>query len=308
MNAKSVTATLIKLALTLAILYFLYRQVAQQWPAIKAHDWHIHWGWLTLSVAAGLLTFFILSTIWQRIMIGLGHRLSLGKAFRIFYLSNLGKYIPGRVWQWFGILYLTNKEGIPPERAGVSFVLVELFALPASFLVFVLCAQLEPRVLVDQVAILGSKSAYFMTAGMLAVSAAVVWWPNKILSIGNAILRKLKRPQVDLTLDKKVALKIFLSYCLAWFCFGGAFWLFVRALSSEVGFSLIAAVGVFNAAYQIGYLAIFAPGGIGPRELVMGVMLTPFFGPIAPAVAVAARLWSLIIEAIAALLALRIRK
>ena len=40
----------------------------------------------------------------------------------------------------------------------------------------------------------------------------------------------------------------------------------------------------------------------------MGTMLTPFVGPIGPAIAIAARIWAIIIEAFAALIALCIRK
>ena len=48
----------------------------------------------------------------------------------------------------------------------------------------------------------------------------------------------------------------------------------------------IASIGIFCLAYQVGYLTLFAPGGFGPRELVMGALLTPYFGPIAPAIAI----------------------
>jgi len=308
MKTKRITLNLLKLALTLVILYFLYRQVAHHWQEIKEYEWQIRWGWLVLSVVVAVGTFFILSSIWRRIIAGFGHRLSVTKAFRIFYLSNLGRYLPGKVWQLFGILYLSQREGIPPERAGASFVLVQLFVIPASLLVFALAALVDPNVLVDEVALLGNTSAYLIATAMVAISLAIVLWPQKVLWVGNAVLRKLKRPQAVLVLDKKVALVIFTGYCVAWCCYGTAFWLFIRALTDGEGFSLIAAIAIFNAAYQIGYLALFAPGGFGPRELVMGVMLAPFFGPIAPAVAVVARLWSILIESLAAMVALAIGK
>jgi uncharacterized membrane protein YbhN (UPF0104 family) len=57
----------------------------------------------------------------------------------------------------------------------------------------------------------------------------------------------------------------------------------------------------------VGYLLLFAPGGFGPRELVLGTLLMPFIGPIAPAVAIIARLWSMLIETIAALIAVKIK-
>jgi uncharacterized membrane protein YbhN (UPF0104 family) len=290
------------------ILFFVVRQFAHHWQEIRQYDWQINWNYLILSVIAGIATFFAFSSIWRKIMVGFGHRLSQTKAFRIFYLSNLGRYIPGKIWQLFGILYLTKQAGIPPERAGASFILVQLFAIPASFLVVVITMLIEPKVLVDQVAVMGHKSAVIIAAVMVALSLVIILWPQKVLAIGNAILRRLKRPQATLTLDKKVALGIFVGYCLAWTLYGVAFWLFIRAVTENTGVSLIAAVGVFNAAYQIGYLALFAPGGFGPRELVMGVMLMPFVGPIAPAVAILARLWSIVVESIAAAIALGIQK
>ncbi|NMC43979.1 MAG: UPF0104 family protein, partial [candidate division Zixibacteria bacterium] len=58
----------------------------------------------------------------------------------------------------------------------------------------------------------------------------------------------------------------------------------------------------------IGYLAIFAPGGIGPREAVMTLLLAPFFGPaVAAALSLASRLWLIVVEAVAALIALKIK-
>ncbi len=290
------------------ILFFVIRQIAHHWQEIQKYDWQTNWSYLILSVIVGIGVFFAFSSIWQKIMVGFGHRLSQKKAFRIFYLSNLGRYIPGKIWQLLGMLYLTKQAGISPESAGASFVLIELYAIPASFLVAVMAMLIEPKVLVDQVAVMGHKSAVIIAAVMVALSLVLILWPQKVLAIGNVILRKLKRPQATLTLDKKVALGIFVGYCLAWTLYGVAFWLFIRAVTENTGVSLIAAVGVFNAAYQIGYVAVFAPGGFGPRELVMGVMLTPFVGPIAPAVAILARVWSIVVESIAAMIALGVRK
>ena len=173
---------------------------------------------------------------------------------------------------------------------------------------FILASQYEPRVLVDQVAIFGERSAYLMTALMLLVAAAIIIFPARIIAVGNLLLRKLKRPEVSFHPDKKVALAVFLGYSVAWIGYGLAFWLFVRAVVPDTDLGLIAAVGIFNAAYQIGYLALFAPGGFGPRELILQVMLVPFVGPIAPALAVMARLWAIVLEGIAALAALLVRK
>jgi len=308
MTIKKALIALLKISLTLVVVYFLYRQVVAHWDDIKDYQWTVDWGMFLLSCLAGLITFVIMASNWQRLIAGFGHRLPLRKAFRIFYLSDLGRYIPGRIWPLLGILYLTKKEGIPPEQATASFVLVQMFAIPASLLQFVVAIQFEPRILVDQVAVLGEGGTYLLTALMLLFAAVIVLWPQRLLRLTNALLRRLSRKEVTFALDKKVALRLFVGYSLGWLCYGIAFFLFVRSVMPDSNLTAVAAVGIFNAAYQIGYLALFAPGGFGPREVVMGFMLTPFLGPLAVALPVLARLWSVLIEVTAALIALAIRK
>jgi len=221
----------------------------------------------------------------------------------------MGRYIPGKLWQFFGMIYMTRKEGIPPEQAASSVVLIQLFAIPSSFLVFVICSQLEPRVLVDQIALMGDNSAILMTIAMLTACAVMVMWPQKVLAMGNMLLKRFGREPVVFRLDKRVALLILVGYCLAWIGYGLAFWLFLQAVMVNPTVGPIASIAIFNAAYQIGYLVLFAPGGFGPRELAMGVLLTPFAGAaLAPALAIIARLWAILVELIAAAIALSIRK
>jgi uncharacterized membrane protein YbhN (UPF0104 family) len=73
--------------------------------------------------------------------------------------------------------------------------------------------------------------------------------------------------------------------------------------SSEL--SLIQATGVFAAGYIVGLLALFAPGGVGVRELVYVALLAPVVGSGgALALSIAARLLLTTTEAIAAVVVL----
>ena len=107
---------------------------------------------------------------------------------------------------------------------------------------------------------------------------------------------------------KGFALFAFAGYVLGWTCFGLAYWLFLKSVLGDAAPSVLASIGLYNIAYQIGYLALFAPGGLGPRELVMGELLKPFVGPVGPTLAVVARLWSVLIDTSSALIALCIRR
>lgn len=298
----------LKVALTVIIIYFVYRQVATNWAAIRAHEWAFHWGYLLLSIAAGIITFVLLSALWGVIIAGFGHRLRVSESYRVFYLSNLGRYIPGKVWQLFGILYLAGRKGIPPARATISFVAVQLFAIPASFLVFAVMAGFRPALLEKITAALGMDVIYVFVAVMIALSLAIMLFPEPIFSLTDRILRRFKWGELPFRMKRRTAIGLYLGYVVAWTCYGFAFWCFLRGVSGSGEVGVVAAIGCFNGAYQIGYLALFAPGGIGPRELILGLLLGPFLGPLAPAVAVLARIWSIVLEGLAALIALGVGK
>ena len=300
--------TALKITLMLVIFYFLYHQVVSNWDQIADYEWHVDYRLALAAIAVALVALMVIASNWQRLIGAFGYDISLRRAFRVFYLSDLGRYIPGKIWTLVGFVYLGRQEGIPPEEITASFVVSQLFLIPAAFLVFALSVQYDSRLLVDQVAFLGEYSAYALTGIMFLMAAAVILYPQRVLALVNLILKRLGRPGIVFKLDKKVALQLFLRYLLGWFLYGSAFYLFVRAVAPDSGLGLIAASGIFAASYQVGYLSLFAPGGLGPRELVMGYMLEPYVGPLAPVVAIGARLWVMIIEVTAAAIALAIRK
>ena len=299
---------LLKLALTAVVLYFVGRQVWHHWDSVETFNWQFNFWYLIPSILAAHVGLVLFAASWRRIISGFGHHISVPMAYKIFNLSNLGRYIPGKVWQVFGMLYLAKKEGIPGEQAGASFVLFQLFTIPASLLVYVAAAQLEPSLLIDNFAIMGKNTAYLIGAIALAGCAVLVFYPQPFLALANWGLKKVGRPAATFVLDKRVALAAFAGYFLGWTSFGVAYWLFLKSILGDAAPTALASIGLYNIAYQIGYLALFAPGGLGPRELIMGELLKPFVGPLGPTLAVLARLWSVLVDTSSALAALCIRK
>jgi uncharacterized membrane protein YbhN (UPF0104 family) len=74
---------------------------------------------------------------------------------------------------------------------------------------------------------------------------------------------------------------------LAWLLYGVSLWLLARGLLPDAGLGLADAIGVFAASYIAGLLFLLAPGGLGVRESVMVLMLSPGVG-LANALALAA--------------------
>jgi len=298
----------LKLVLTGVVAYYVARQVWTNWDQVRGFDWRFDVTYLALSLVCAMVGLVVFSAAWVKIISAFGHKLSQPAGFRILNLSNLGRYIPGKIWQVFGMLYYARQKNIAEEEAVASFVIAELFTIPASLLVWVIAAQFEPALLIDKFKIMGPGSAF--TAGFLGLLGCIllVFYPRPFLRLANAVLKKLGRPMTTFVLDKSVALQAFVGYFSGWLLFGLAFWLFLVSVLADRAPSVVVCIGLYNIAYQVGYLAIFAPSGLGPRELVMGLLLQPFVGPIAPALAVVARLWSIVVDISAALMAFGIRR
>jgi uncharacterized membrane protein YbhN (UPF0104 family) len=95
----------------------------------------------------------------------------------------------------------------------------------------------------------------------------------------------------------------------AWVGYGVAFDLLLDGIVPNTEVPLILSIGVFAAGYIAGFLALFAPGGLGVRELVYIALLTPSIGAgAAVAVSVASRLLLTGTELVAALAGLTLSR
>ena len=96
---------------------------------------------------------------------------------------------------------------------------------------------------------------------------------------------------------------------LSWATYGAALWMLARGLLADAAaLPLTTAIGGFTLGYILGLLALFAPGGVGVRELVLIGLLAPSLGTGgAVAVSVASRVLLTLTEAMAALITLPLR-
>jgi uncharacterized membrane protein YbhN (UPF0104 family) len=273
-------------ALTLTVCYFVAHAVYHQWDAIRAFQWHLQAGWLLLSAGLAWLDSVLLVQLW-RILLGIvsGRRIRLGSAYRISVLANLGKYIPGKVWSVMGMVYLLKDEGVPTSAALVATALHQAFTIiPGAVLISVVLGA----------GVWGHLPAAAIIVG-LAVSVTILYPPlfSKLLNLG---LRIFRRPTITFRLSFARAFVLFWLYILAWIIYGAAFWAMTLGLGLPPG-PFWPVVAAYGAAYLIGFLALFAPGGLGVREGMLTVLLAPYLPQgLSVAVAVMSRFWMTIIE------------
>ncbi len=304
---KKIISNFIKLALTAAVAYFLWGQISQNWEEVVQFEWQLNPGLLALSVGLHLLTFAAFSLVWSWLIGAYGFDVKFRSAFKIGYLANLGRYLPGKIWPVFGMAYIAKQVDIDERASVTSWAVALVYAIASSFAVCASIAAIYPE-LIDIVAKLVPRSVTLVGLSLVAlVSLLLMLYPKIVSRLVNVGLRALRREQLDFDINRRTSIRVFFGYAGCWLLYGLSFWTFLQSINAGASIPIHVGIMSFILSYQIGYFAFFAPGGIGVRELALTYSLGPFIGPLAGGVAVAGRLWNIAVEIIAALVALKIK-
>jgi len=278
--------------LVTAVVFFVYRALTRHWVEFRSLEIDLSFELRAIVLAALTVwaTYLILIEAWRWVILGWGQSLGRPQAARIWLISNLGRYLPGKVWSIAGLAVLASRAGVKSWAATGSAVAMQALAVGTGVGVVAVAAPQTASPL--QLALAGTIAVVFV---WLLVSPALV---SRVVSV--------VWPQTEFRpLDLRAAMSAGLVTVLAWIAYGVAFWLLANGLFVDHALDVRSAIGVFAAGYIVGLLAIFAPGGVGVREAVLVALLTPRIGPgEALALAVASRLLLTLCEVVAALAAL----
>ena len=262
--AKPWLKRLTGLAITAAIFYWMLRPAARNWEEVRDRVLDMSWGRFFLASAMfGAFLFAFRATTWRWILLGFGARLPVAAATRIWSLSELARYLPGVIWQVLGRIYLVKPYGIRGSVCSTSQLLELAIFLLANVLLALACLVW-----------FGIKSfdgpARTWLYGAMAIVPVLVFLlhPSVLYRVINRIMGLLGKPAVTDRMGFRE-----LAALLAW-CVVGLLWqsLAIWFLVAEPLHLPLAkwwvVAGAYCLAWVAGFLAVWAPGGIGVRELV----------------------------------------
>jgi hypothetical protein len=278
-----------QLALTFAVTWFILDRVGLDVAALgglEASEWIPDPLLATVASAVLLAGYFLAASVWGLIVRELGGpAIPTGVAVRLFMIANLGRYVPGKFWQIAGLAALAKGRGVPAMTATGAAVLGQGIALVAASAVGMGAFLAGPD----------DFRTWGIVGGVL-VGALVV-----LLSIPSVFARlargwfRLSRTEAQPGLASVHGLRWLGLLLLSWTLQAAAFWVLSRSLGLEG--ALVPIASAFAAAYVLGYVMIFAPAGLGPREGFLILFLTPHFGATSSGmIAVVARLWTTLVE------------
>lgn len=256
------------------------RAIVMNWQSLRAQplELRLSVGWITASVVVVFASYAVLIEAWRRVVLSLGERLAFLPAARIWFLASLGKYIPGKVWAVAGAAVLAQRAGVDPVAAVAGMMVLQALALASGAAVVAITAREAFQVV--------GQGALPIAALIIVVSlaGATMLGSQSILDRVQRVLPSSWPRLRAIPLGQLAA--AFLANVIAWTGYGASLLLLSRGLLPGVELSLSRAVGVFTCAYLIGFVALFAPAGLGPRESVFLLMLAGDMG-LKPAAALA---------------------
>jgi uncharacterized membrane protein YbhN (UPF0104 family) len=271
------------------VLYFAARSLASQWGKVGASLTHIQfgWEWIGLATLLVLVTYTLLIEGWRRVLGAWDSHLPFRHAARIWFLSSLGKYVPGNIWSLTAMGVMARDRGLSAIAAAGSSVIMQMVTLATgTAIVMVTSARL-----LGQPLLVGAVVIVLITV----LLSAPRFLPPLAVWVGTLIGRDIAPPSVPATSIWTAAV----ASTLSWLFYGLAFQLFVRGLLGDAPGEVSSYIAVYTAAFILGFISPIAPAGLGVREFTLTAFMTQLGlakEADAALVAIAARLWVTIVE------------
>ena len=225
---------------------------------------------LVVGAVATTLATLCSMLAWRAVLADLGSPLPYGAAGGVFFLGQLGKYLPGAVWPVVAQMELGKEHGVPRRRSGVAALLVIVMGLTAGGVV---SAVTLPFV--------GELGEHRWVLALPVLGLALLH-----PAVPRLAARLMRREPPERTLSRR-GVAIALGWSVAqWVAYGVGVWAISRNLDGAPGGLLALATGAYALAWAAGFVVLVAPAGAGVREGALVLLLAPAFGS-GPALGVA---------------------
>jgi uncharacterized membrane protein YbhN (UPF0104 family) len=260
-----------RVALVVVALVFCVYGLAYRWDETRHAVTTLSWPYIAAALLAGVLGLGAWMLAWRSVLAGLGSPLPLRAAVRIYFVSQLGKYIPGSVWALVAQMELAKEHHVPRPRGATAALLAMATTIATGCAVAAVTLPLTSS---------DATHRYWWLLVLAPILLALLH-PRVVAYALNRVLRLARRQPLDRTVDLGTMVLTVAWTALGWLLFGVHAWLLVRAAG---GSGLFLATGAYALAFTAGFLVVIAPGGVGVREAALTVALGPVLASGAPLV------------------------
>ena len=245
-------------------LAFIAVLLARQWGEVPPLLGRLSLPAVVAAAAAVLGGLFATFLSWRAVLADLGAPLPLAGAMRIFFLGQLGKYLPGSIWPALAQMELGRDYRVPQRASGAALLVTLLLSVGSGLMV---CIPTLP--------LLGEEAwdTYWWTLAVLPLAIVAATPPvlNRLLGVA---LRLARRAPLPTPLSPAGILRATGWSLVSWLLFGVQVWVLALRLGAGGGpLLLVQSAGAFAGAWCIGFLLVVAPAGAGVREAALILLL-----------------------------------
>lgn len=250
--------------LVLAVGLSVYA-VATRWDQVVVDVHRIGWVRVLVCVPAMLGGLVCGMLSWRAVLAGLGSPLARKDAARIYFVGQLGKYVPGSVWPVLAQMELGRDHQIPRRRSAGALFIAVVLSLTTGLIV-------------------AGLTVPFVTGHR----HPALWWLLALvpllspLLVSRVLLGCLRRlPVVDLGSALPAAMPgramgaAVAWSTLGWLSYGVHVAVLAGAFPSGGAASLVvASIGGYPLAWAAGMIAFMLPAGAGARDVTIVLALS----------------------------------
>jgi uncharacterized membrane protein YbhN (UPF0104 family) len=254
------TARVVYTVLTVALATWA---VTGEREAVLAAAGRLSPGAVALAVLATLANLLTSMMIWRTALADLGSPLPLATAGRIYFVGQLGKYLPGSVWPMVAQAELGRDHGVPRKRTATATVVMLLMGITSAFMVVLVTLPLAPVL-----------PQSFRWAVVFLVPTLVLLHPRVLGWLVDRALLLAGRPPLG-SRNSMRGIAVGMAWAaVSWVCAGLQVFTLVRSVGAPADLRTVAlAVGGYTLAWAVGFLVIVAPAGAGAREVALAAVL-----------------------------------
>lgn len=178
----------------------------------------------------------------------------------VYGLSSLGKYLPGGIWHFVGRFGVYKMNGLTNKASTRSLILENVWLLSSALATGVIGVFLTRFDLIADLLNTPSEKWLAITLTFVIISLWII-----SLLIFHKIMQKYTAQKIH-----NVA-HVALIGLLLWTFIGGSFFIMFHEFQFS---SAPLFIGGYAVSWAVGYIAVFAPGGLGVREAVLAFVFS----------------------------------
>jgi uncharacterized membrane protein YbhN (UPF0104 family) len=262
-----------KALLTVAILVAVGWQLVPNLTRLDITALRLRPTWLLLSALLYLAGLGCCGWFWYRLLITFGQRPRLGRTFRAYYISHLGKYVPGKA------LSLAMRGGLiqsPEVKLGVA-VIAAFYEVLTTMAAGALLAAMLFAIYPPRIAGLDWNPVYIglLLLGLFGVPLLPAVF-NRLVKGLAARFQKVESFRLP-DLREGTLLQGLLYGAMGWLLLGLSLWALLQSFLPELQEFSLRKWAVYTAMVSLscvaGFLVIVSSAGLGVRESILDVLL-----------------------------------